>query len=223
MSEMVFRQVDVSTAEVDEIEARFVPLTEAVRELVAATILSNADHDVVADAVTAIRETTARLNASVESDHAGVNYNATGRSWNWGNAGSGQRNAIAPPIELVTNPDGSTYADLVLGAAYEGPPGHVHGGVSALLLDHLMGVTASRMSRPTFTGTLTLRYRNPLPLGPVRVEGRVAREEGRKVFVEASITGSSGIALEADGVFITPTWSPSLSPGLSSGLEAAQN
>ena len=82
-----------------------------------------------------------------------------------------------------------------------------------------MGVTASQNSRPTFTGTLTLRYRNPLPLGPVRVEGRIAREEGRKVYVEATITGSSGIALEADGVFITPTWSPSLSPG----LEATQN
>ena len=62
------------------------------------------------------------------------------------------------------------------------------------------------------TGTLTLRYRMPLPLGPVRVEGRIAREEGRKVFVEASITGSSGVALEADGVFITPTWSPVLTP-----------
>jgi acyl-coenzyme A thioesterase PaaI-like protein len=215
MGEMVFRQVDVSTEEVDALEARYVPLTEAVRELVAATILSNAGDEVVAEALAAVRAVTAKLNASVSTDHSGVNYNGAGRSWNWGNAGSGQRNAIAPPIELVTNPDGSTFADLVLGAAYEGPPGHVHGGVSALLLDHLMGVTASQMSRPTFTGTLTLRYRNPLPLGPVRVEGRVAREEGRKVFVEASITGTDGIALEADGVFITPTWSPS--------LEATQN
>ncbi|MFL6025215.1 MAG: PaaI family thioesterase [Marmoricola sp.] len=215
MTEMVFRQLDVSTAEVDEIEARYEPLAAAVRELVAATILSKAGAEVVSDVLAAVRAATARLQAEVDSDHAGVNYNATGRSWNWGNAGSGQRNAVAPPIELVTNPDGSTYADLVLGAAYEGPPGCVHGGVSALLLDHLMGVTASKMSRPTFTGTLTLRYRNPLPLGPVRVEGRVTREEGRKVFVEATITGSSGLALEADGVFITPTWSPS--------LEATQN
>jgi acyl-coenzyme A thioesterase PaaI-like protein len=212
MSDMVFRQVEVSDAEIDEIEARYVPLTEAVRELVAATILSNAGDDVVAEVIGSVREATAKLAEHVDTDHSGVNYNATGRSWNWGNAGSGQRNAVAPPIELKTNPDGSTYADLVLGAAYEGPPGCVHGGVSALLLDHLMGVTASQMDRPTFTGTLTLRYRMPLPLGPVRVEGRIAREEGRKVFVEASITGSSGVALEADGVFITPTWSPVLTP-----------
>ena len=215
MSDMIFRRHDVSTAEVDATEARYVPLAEAVRELVEATILSDAGDEVVAAALAAVRETTAKLAASIATTHSGVNYNGAGRSWNWGNAGSGQRNAVAPPIELVTNPDGSTYAELVLGAAYEGPPGCVHGGVSALLLDHLMGVTASRMSRPTFTGTLTLRYRNPLPLGPVRVEGRIAREEGRKVYVEATITGSSGIALEADGVFITPTWSPS--------LEATQN
>ena len=97
----------------------------------------------------------------------------------------GAHNAIAPPMVVVHDEFGRTHADIVLGAAYEGPPGLVHGGVAALFLDHLMGETASGLRRPTFTGTLTMRYRRGTPLGPLHLEGRIDREEGRKVFVVA--------------------------------------
>lgn len=51
----------------------------------------------------------------------------------------GVRNPIAPPVDLIRAEDGSVSADFHLGAAYEGPPGHVHGGVSAMILDHVLG------------------------------------------------------------------------------------
>ncbi len=108
---------------------------------------------------------------------------------------------------VVHNGDGTTSARLHLGNAYEGPPTMVHGGVSALLLDHLMGVTASGMKKLTMTGTLTLKYRRPLPLGDVVLEGRVANDTGRKVIVEATISGAAGVAVEAEGLFIVPSWS----------------
>jgi acyl-coenzyme A thioesterase PaaI-like protein len=81
----------------------------------------------------------------------------------------------------------------------------VHGGVTAMMLDHLMGETASGMQRPTFTGTLTMRYRRGTPLGPLHLEGRIDREEGRKVFVVATISDAEGVTVEADGVFIEPS------------------
>lgn len=202
-----FKLVDVADAEVDEIEARYAPLAEAVRELVDATIRSNAGDSVVLPAVEAVRALTAQLAADQVDGPAGVNYNATGRAWNWGNAAVGLRNPAAPPMHVNHEPDGSTWAEVHLGAAYEGPPGCAHGGVSALLLDHLMGVTASQLGRVTLTGTLTLKYVNPLPLGLVRLDGRISGEEGRKVFVEATIKGAAGIALEATGIFIIPKWS----------------
>ena len=205
---MEFRQLDLGDAELDEIEGRYAPLAEAVRELIRATILSTAGDDVVAPALAAVRSATSSLNAEVDTDHAGVNYNSAGRSWSWGNAGNGLRNPVAPPIEVIFADDGSTHAELDLGPAYEGLPGCVHGGVAALLLDHLMGFTASGLDRVTFTATLTLHYRNPLPLGPVRLDGRIAREEGRKVHVAATITGEAGTAIEAEGLFIVPKWSP---------------
>lgn len=207
MEMTAFKLVDVTDAEVDEIEGRFGPLAEAVRQLVDATIRSRVSDEVVHDALRQVREVTERLQVDQVEGPAGVNYNATGRAWNWGNAAVGLRNAAAPPMEVIHEADGRMHADVDLGAAYEGPPGCVHGGVSALLLDHLMGVTASQMGRVTLTGTLTLKYRNPLPLGKVRLDGWIAREEGRKIFVEATIVGGAGVALEAEGIFIIPRWS----------------
>jgi acyl-coenzyme A thioesterase PaaI-like protein len=154
------------------------------------------------------RAATGRLQRRQVEGSAGVGYNASGRSWSWGNAAVGLRNAVAPPMEVQHDEAGETRAEVHLGAAYEGPPGLVHGGVSALLLDHLMGVTASHgFSRVTVTGTLTLCYREQLPLGRALLTGRISAEEGRKVYVEARIEGGKGVAVEAEGVFIVPRWS----------------
>lgn len=207
MNSDVFQFADLSNAEVDTLEARYGPLAGAVRELLDATIRTEADDAVVAEALAAVQQATALLTPSVTAEHSGVHYNESGRSWSWGNAAIGLRNAVAPPMHVEHVSAEVTHAEVHLGAAYEGPPGMVHGGVSALLLDHIMGVTASQMTRVTFTGTLTLRYRNPLPLGPVVLDGRVTGEEGRKVFVAATIAGERGVAVEADGIFIVPNWS----------------
>lgn len=207
MDSDVFQFVDMSDEEVDALEARYVPLADAVRELLDATIRTEADDAVVAEALAAVEQATALLKPSIRDAHSGVSYNESGRSWSWGNAAIGLRNAVAPPMEVQFRPGAESFAEVHLGAAYEGPPGMVHGGVSALLLDHIMGVTASQLTKVTFTGTLTLRYRNPLPLGRVRLTCWVSGEEGRKVFVEARIEGDRGVAVEADGIFIVPNWS----------------
>jgi acyl-coenzyme A thioesterase PaaI-like protein len=207
MEMTAFKLVEVTDEEVDAIEGRFAPLAAAVRQLVDATIRSNTGDDVVSDVLAQVQAATARLQADQIDGASGVNYNATGRAWNWGNAAIGLRNGAAPPMEVVHDPDGRMHAEVFLGAAYEGPPGCAHGGVSALLLDHIMGVTASQMSRVTLTGTLTLKYVNPLPLGDVRLDAWVCGEEGRKVYVDATIAGGAGVALEAHGIFIIPKWS----------------
>ena len=50
------------------------------------------------------------------------------------------------------------------GSAYEGPPGHVHGGFVAAAFDEVLGYVQSLGGRPGMTGTLTVRYRSPTPL-----------------------------------------------------------
>ena len=198
---------ETPTDEIERIEELYRPLVDAVRDLVDATIRTTVDDETVRRTQADVEALVARLRTRQVDGPAGVRFNSEARAWNWGNAVVGKRNAIAPPLELVRDPDGLMHADVVLGAAYEGPPGLVHGGVAALLLDHLMGETASAgHSRVTLTGTLTMRYRRGTPLGPLRLEGRIDREEGRKVYVVATLADPAGVTVEADGVFIVPQW-----------------
>lgn len=198
---------EIPNDEVDRIEAVYGPLTAAVRELVDATIRSTVSPEEAALALAEVEAVVARLRKEQIPGAAGVRFNSEGRAWNWGNAAVGLRNAIAPPLDITHVRSGLAYADVDLGAAYEGPPGLVHGGVTAMLLDHLMGETAAaNFTRITFTGTLTMVYRRGTPLGALRLDARIDREEGRKVWVVASIGDAEGPTVEAEGIFIIPKW-----------------
>jgi acyl-coenzyme A thioesterase PaaI-like protein len=207
---------DVPTADVEAAERLYGGLTDDVRRLVDLTIRSRVDADRVERARALVREAADLLAEDASEGPAGVHYNSHGRSWNWGNTVVGVRNAFAPPVRLVWGDDEVVRSAVTLGAAYEGPPGSVHGGVSALLLDHLMGETASaRHTRLTVTGTLTLRYERPTPLGAVRMEAWIAREEGRKVTVEAWIApdvDGAEPSVRAHGLFIVPSWAAGSDP-----------
>jgi acyl-coenzyme A thioesterase PaaI-like protein len=201
-----FRLSELTTAEVERLESYLVPLADSVRALVDATIRTTAGEDEVLAATAEIDAVTERLRASQIEGSAGVHFNAEGRSWQWGNAAVGTRNAAAPQMTFTHGEDGVVRTDVVLGAAHEGPPGRVHGGMLALLVDHLLGVTASSRRRPAMTGTLTLRYRRATPLGPVHLEGRIDRFEGWKTFVRAEVSDADGVTAEAEGVFVMPRW-----------------
>ena len=118
----------------------------------------------------------------------------------------GLRNAVAPPLDITRDPDGRATADFHLGAAYEGPPGLVHGGVAALVLDQILGEAASAGGKPGMTGTLTLRYVRGTPLGDLHCEGHIDRVEGSKTFAKATLGDADGVTVEAEGVFILPKW-----------------
>ncbi len=207
-----FTYREIPTAEVEAIADRFAPLTEAIRRLNDVVIRSNADDATVAGATAMIDELTAVLGRGAEPGPIGTAFNHEGHSWSWSNAAVGARNAVAPPLEVDFVDDTHVVGRAYLGNAYEGPPGKVHGGVSALLLDHLMGVTAShRHTQTAFTGTLTMRYESPLPLGKVTLHGELVKQEGRKIEVEARIEAADGtVAIRAHGIFITPRWAAGL-------------
>ncbi len=105
----------------------------------------------------------------------------------------------------MTTP-GTARADFYLGAAYEGPPGHVHGGVSAMVLDHVLGEAPSDGINPRFTGTISMRYVRATRLGNLHVEARIVRTEGVKTFAVGHLADEEGVTVEAEGVFIQPKW-----------------
>lgn len=195
----------LSTAEADRVTGRYAPLADAVRELIDATVRTEVDDDAVGDARAAIEAVTQSLRQRTRP--AGVSFRVDDRPLPLGNAVVGVCNPIAPPVIVHHDGDGRCWSEFVLGSTYEGPPGLVHGGVSALVLDHMLGEAASDgLTRARFTGTITVKYLRGTPLGPLRSEAWIDRAEGVKVFARGTISDAAGITVEAEGVFIEPAW-----------------
>ena len=177
----------------------------SVRELIDATVRTEVGETDIAEARRLIETATDILRKDQLPGAYGIRFNSDGTKRSWGNAVLGRRNPIAPPVELHHEAEFS-WTEVDLGAAYEGPAGHVHGGVSALLLDQLLGSTAEFQGVPGMTGTLNVRYRSATPLGRIRGEARVDRVEGVKTFVTGTITCNGKVSAEAEGIFILPKW-----------------
>lgn len=197
---------DLSAEQIARLKAVYEPLAESVRELVDATIRTEVDADDVAAAKREIDSALARLRAKQLDGAFGVRHTTSGESMGWGNAVIGIRNAFAPPVITRRDESGRVWGDFTLGAAYEGPPGHVHGGVAAMILDHLLGEAASPDKKPRFTGSITVRYLRATPLGRLHVEAARTRTDGVKTFCSGHIADAEGITVEAEGVFILPRW-----------------
>lgn len=183
-------------------EACYAPLTRSVRRLVDVTIRSEVDDETIRVAQALIEQASDLLATRLMPGAFGVKETLDGGTVAWGNAAIGLRNAIAPL--LVERTADRVYTDFDLGAAYEGPPGHVHGGVCALILDHVLGATAHQPDRPAFTGTITVRYLRPTRLGRLHAEAHVDHDEGAKTYAVGSISDGDGVTVEAEGVFVRP-------------------
>lgn len=119
----------------------------------------------------------------------------------------GLGNPMSPPLVIVETPEG-VRAAVTLDRRFEGPPGLVHGGVSALMLDELFGHAVTARGHWSMTASLTTSYRRPVPLDTELVlTAHVASIEGRKATVEGGIsraTDPSTALVSATGLFIQP-------------------
>lgn len=116
---------------------------------------------------------------------------------------TGPENAVAPPLRLAGNEDGSIEGVATLGMQYQGPPGYVHGGVSALLLDHALGVANAWGGASGMTAELTVRYHRTTPLfQPLTVSARQVSVDGRKIRAAGAISAGGERYVSADGLFI---------------------
>ncbi len=199
-------QDDITPEELERQKALYGPFTQSVRELLDATIRTLVDDDEIRNAQAEIEAITERLRKEQLDGPFGVRFGTTGRGRPWGNTVVGLRNAAAPPLVIEHEDDGRSWSDFHLGAAYEGPPGLVHGGVSSMILDQMLGEAAGAGGKPGMTATLTLTYRRGTPLGDLRAEAWIDRSSGYKTWAKGHILGPEGITVEAEGLFILPKW-----------------
>jgi acyl-coenzyme A thioesterase PaaI-like protein len=129
-------------------------------------------------------------------------------------AGSGRLNPAAPPVEWVARPTepqpGSepvpvdVSARCVFSAQHAGSPGRAYGGVLALVLDEVIGVSVRAAGASGMTVSLTVNLRGAAPLGvPVDITARLTGTEGRKAFASGEIRAGDSLVAEATGIYVT--------------------
>ena len=120
------------------------------------------------------------------------------------NAVGGWSNPLSPGLNMWL--EGSTaYATVSCGYAYEGPPGFIHGGYVAAIMDQFLGMAQIAGGKPGMTGTLTTRYLKPTPLNTdLQLEAQVFILEGRKTRVTGEMRVGDIVTATCEGLFIRP-------------------
>ncbi|GAA1984985.1 hypothetical protein GCM10009799_07990 [Nocardiopsis rhodophaea] len=118
------------------------------------------------------------------------------------NVVEGPTNPAAPPLRMERAEEGLR-AEVTLSGVYQGPPGLVHGGWIAAMLDQALGSASAAAGMPGLTANLDVNYRNPTPLNvPLEITARVTGTERRKVFVAAEIRHNGEITAEGTAVMV---------------------
>ncbi len=207
MAPIEYTFVDMSEDALQEERVVLGGLAASVRELAEASLRTTVDADVVAEVRADIERLTAILSRQRIPGAFGVSLSRSGTVRGHGNAVVGLRNPIAPPLEMERSDEGRAWSRFHLGPLYEGPPGMVHGGVAALVMDQVCGEAAAAGGSPGMTGTLTLRYLRNTPLGDCSAEAWIDRVEGVKTIVVGALRRADGeTTIEVEGVFILPRW-----------------
>lgn len=202
-----YPRIPMSAEETAQHDKVFGELAQRTREFLDASMRTTVEHAVAEEVAASLELLTARLLEQTVPGPLGIQIGEDGSVRNQGNAVVGLRNPVAPPLQVERSPEGRARASFHLGVMYEGPPGLVHGGISALILDQMLGEAAGAGGSPGMTGTLTLRYRRPTPLGDLSVEAWIDRVEGYKTLVQGRILDDEGNpTVEAEGLFILPRW-----------------
>jgi acyl-coenzyme A thioesterase PaaI-like protein len=114
----------------------------------------------------------------------------------------GQVSPLAPPIDYEHG-NGRLTGRGEFHAAYEGPPGYVHGGWIALAFDEMLGMANIATGHPGMTGRLSIRYRRPTPLHrPVTFEAWTEEVDGRRIVTRGTLTVDGAVTAEAEGLFV---------------------
>jgi uncharacterized protein (TIGR00369 family) len=121
--------------------------------------------------------------------------------------GCGQANESGLRLDFLLADDGSVVSFPVVAGAFEGHPGYLHGGVIATLLDEAMSKAVRARGSSSMTRKMEVDYLRPVPSEkPLRLEGRIVRNEPRKHWAEAKVLDEKGRVLaEAKGLFIEVT------------------
>lgn len=118
--------------------------------------------------------------------------------------GCGLANKTGLRLKFYTDEAGRILSRIKVPRRFEGPPGYMHGGAIATLMDEAMSKANRARGVTAMTRQMEVEYLRPVPLGvPLQLEGRLLKAEGRKHYCEAEVTDAQGrILARAKGLFL---------------------
>jgi uncharacterized protein (TIGR00369 family) len=197
---------ELSRHERDERRLAVGVLGTALRDLVDAAVRTEVPLEELQSAAAVAEALTERLRAESRglTEIARVDDPEIGERWYSPVYGPG--NPVAPPMVASQTPDGRAEGRVTLGKPHEGPPGLVHGGVVATLLDHVLARAVRAAGRGGLTATLTVTYRRPVHLGvALLATAELGTTDGRRTTAHARLVAEDdpGTTLaEAEGLFV---------------------
>jgi acyl-coenzyme A thioesterase PaaI-like protein len=113
--------------------------------------------------------------------------------------------AMSPRFDLTLDGD-TVIGHGTLTGVHAGMPGFAHGGWISLFFDELLGRASMFADVPQMTGTLTVKFRKPTPIGvELEVVARREKVDGRRTRMTATLSANGVVTAEAEGLFVALT------------------
>jgi len=116
----------------------------------------------------------------------------------------GSENPHNVGLRWYVDEKGVVSSEFTLTLAQQGPPGYAHGGLSAAVLDEVMGAAVWQAGYTAAAAKIEVNYRKPVPLDQtISTKGYITRRSGRKLYARGEICLPDGtVAVTGRGLYI---------------------
>lgn len=181
-------------------------LAVALRGLADAAAVTAVDRATLDEITGALEQLRHRLDARTEDDaYSGlvlkpVDYSRPAAPMPL-NPIVGRCNPSRPDVELHFA-DGEVRGTATFTRRFVGPPGHVHGGISAMVADQLVSAAPMAIGARVATKSLTVRYLRPLPLDEEVELWGVCRPDGDNHRARFELRARGKVAVAGTAVLV---------------------
>lgn len=118
----------------------------------------------------------------------------------------GTNSDVLQTVLLKSNQANELNGRVWFGYKTAGPPGHVHGGCQAAILDEMMGSTGWHFGHPVVAAKIDVNFLEMIPYeNSYELLGRIEKIENRKIYISAKLFLGETVYAHSTGLFISLT------------------